>query len=371
MLTRSRAHMYVEAEELDQDRCLLNCPNGTLDLRTGELGPHDPEDLITKITAVDYDPAAKCEEWDRVVLDICSNDAYLVRYIQRVLGYSITGMIVEQAMFVFIGGGSNGKDTILGRVLKAFGDYCGLAAPDLLIAPRGGRHPTEIADLRGQRLVIASESSEGARLYESQVKQFTGSDVLKGRRMNGDFFEFPNTSTVVLMTNHRPIVDGTDYGIWRRLHVIPFNRKYLSEEEAAAGEKGTIKDKNLWDRLDARSLPAVLTWCVEGCLDWQENGLRTPELVRNATDEYREEQDVLGDFFAAQCEFKRTNQVVAGAFYKRYKGWCEGQGESPKSQTWLWPKIQERGVRKKRGSGGFIYYGIGLVQSAEESYQGQ
>jgi putative DNA primase/helicase len=359
MLQLAPGHMYVEAETLDTNAFLLNCANGTLDLMSGELRPANPDDLISKISPIEYEPGATCSEWDSVVLDICCGDMELMRYIQRVIGYSVTGEIREQVMFVFSGTGANGKDTILGRVRKALGDYCGIAAPNLLVKPTGERHPTEITDLRSQRLVIASESSEGAKLYEAQVKLFTGSDVLKGRRMGGDFYEFPNTSKIVLMTNHRPTIEGTDYGIWRRLHIIPFNQRYV---------KGENRDDSLWDRLDANELPGILNWCIEGCIQWQEHSLSPPEIVLNATQDYRQEQDILGEFFDECCTFTRTSQVTAKALYKKYKDWCEDAGERAQSQKWIWPKLTERGVSKKRQGGGFLYLGVALDFQSDDHY---
>jgi len=359
MLQLAPGHMYIDAEALDTDHFKFNCANGTLDLISGNLRPANPDDLISKISPIEYEPSAACDEWERVVLDICCGDVDLMRYIQRVIGYSVTGDTSEQVMFVFNGKGSNGKDTVLGRVSKALGDYCGLAAGTLLVKPHGERHPTEITDLRSQRLVIASESSEGAKLFEAQVKLITGSDRLKGRRMGGDFYEFPNTSKIVLMTNHKPVIDGTDRGIWRRIQLIPFNQKYIP---------GKNLDKTLMDRLDANELPGILNWCIEGCKQWFEMGLHPPEIVRNTTKDYREEQDVLGDFFYEHCELKRTHQVTAKAFYKKYKAWCDDAGEQTLSQKKLWPRLEERGISRARQSGGYLYTGIGLNHENDAGY---
>ena len=155
------------------------------------------------------------------------------------------------------------------------------------------------------------------------------------------------------MTNHRPIIEGTDYAIWRRLQLLPFNQRYV---------KGKNRDDTLWAKLDQNELPGILRWCVKGCLQWQEIGLNPPQVVRQATLEYRQDQDVLGDFFDECCEFKRTNQVTAKAFYARYLNWCVSAGEQPKSQKWLWPRLQEKGIGKDLLTGGYVYRGIGLNQ---------
>ena len=171
--------------------------------------------------------------------------------------------------------------------------------------------------------------------------------------MRQDFFTFKNQTKIILMTNHRPIIEGTDYAIWRRLQLLPFNQRYV---------KGKNRDDTLWAKLDDNELPGILRWCVEGCLEWQRIGLNPPEVVRRATLEYRQDQDVLGDFFDECCELKRTNQVTAKAFYARYGKWCEEAGERPKSQKWLWPRLQEKGLTKDKTMTGAIYRGIGLIE---------
>ena len=155
------------------------------------------------------------------------------------------------------------------------------------------------------------------------------------------------------MTNHRPVIEGTDYAIWRRLQLIPFNQRYV---------KGKNRDDTLWAKLDQNELPGILRWCVQGCLEWQRIGLKPPEVVLRATQDYRQDQDVLGDFFDECCELKRTNQVTAKAFYARYGKWCEEAGERPKSQKWLWPRLQEKGLTKDKTMIGAVYLGVGLTE---------
>jgi len=351
ILKRAQCHLFAAAESMDSDPWALNCANGTLDLRTGKLQAARPQDLITKMASVAYNPNAPCPLWEKSVLDICCGDTALMGYLQRVLGYCLTGDISEQTMFVFNGTGANGKDTVLGRIIKAMGDYSGLAAPTLLIESKHDRHPTEIADLMGIRMCIASETGDQGKLNETLVKQFTGSEHLKGRHMRQDFFTFKNQSKIILMTNHKPAVVGTDYAIWRRLQLMPFNQRYV---------KGKNRDDTLWAKLDQKELPGILAWCVRGCLAWQRIGLQPPEAVQRATQEYRQDQDVLGDFFDECCEFKRTNQLTAKAFYARYVKWCDSAGERPKSQKWLWPRLQERGIGKDLLTDGYVYRGVGL-----------
>jgi putative DNA primase/helicase len=353
-LKLASSHIYVKSSEMDRHPWLLNCANGTLDLHSGELQPARRHDLITKSTHVAYDPAAKCPTFDKAIFDVCCGDRDLVRYLQRLFGYCLTGNNSEQKMFIFNGSGANGKDTTLTAVQHAMGDYAGLAAPGLLIQTHNERHPTEVADLAGMRLAIASESNEQGRLNEVAVKRYVGSEKLKARLMRQDFFDFPVQFKLILMTNHRPVIAGDDYGIWRRLNLVPFNATF----------KGENRDKNLPTKLD-KELPGILRWCVEGCMEWQRAGLDPPEIVRQATDQYKADQDILRDFFAENCVFKPTAQVTSKALFRRYQDWCDDNGERAKSLKWLWPKLQERGVCKERMRDGTLYRGIGLIHAEE------
>ena len=329
---------------------LLNCSNGTLDLKTGELRKSRRSDLCTKSTGVAYNPNASYELWDKTLLDIFCNDSELLSYVQRFLGYCLTGLITEQVMVIFNGSGANGKDTLLGRVMKAVGDYAGWAAPNLLMETRND-HPTEVADLRGKRVIVASESSDQGKLHETKVKTLTGSEIQKARMMRQDFFEFPTQFKLILMTNHRPVIGGDDYAIWRRMHLVPFNQTY---------KKGENRDDGLPARLD-QELPGILRWCVEGCIEWQRVGLQPPKAVTEATAQYRTEQDILAQFFEEKCVLKPYAQIAAKALYATYQAWCIDNGHSPKSQSWLWPKLQERDVAKDRTAQGYVYRGIGLL----------
>jgi putative DNA primase/helicase len=208
----------------------------------------------------------------------------------------------------------------------------------------------------GVRLAIASESSDNHRLHETRVKQLTGSEYQKARMMRQDFFEYPTQFKLTLMTNHRPVIEGDDYAIWRRLQLVPFNKTY---------KKGVNRDDTLAARLD-QNLPGILRWCVEGCMEWQRGGLMPPDVVRNATAQYRAEQDVFQQFIDEGCVIKKPAQVTAKAFHTAYAAWCSENGERAKSSNWVWPKLQERGVTKKRSSMGMVYYGIGLFHADDE-----
>lgn len=349
-LAESEPGIPVLPGELDRDPWLLNCANGTIDLRTGELRPHRREDLITKIVPVEYDPEAPCPTWLAFLERIMDGKKKLIAFLQRAAGYSLTASTQEQCFFLLYGTGANGKSVFLTTILAVMGDYGIQAAPDLLLAKSGESHPTEIADLFGARLVVATETEAGRRLAENLVKQLTGGDRLKARFMRQDFFEFEATHKIWLATNNKPIVKGTDYAIWRRIKLIPFTVTIPPEE----------RDKSLPAKL-RRELPGILAWAVEGCLEWQKRGLDEPAEVTAATAAYRDEQDILGSFITDCCIVNPLAKVAAKNLYKAYVNWCEENGEHPLAQRNFGMRLTERGFTSQRGTAGrHFWQGIGL-----------
>ena len=279
----------VSHEALDVDPWVLNCANGTIDLRTGELRPHDPRDLITMIAPVEFDPAAVCPRWDRFLTEIMCGDREMIEYLSRAAGYSLTGSVREHALMFCHGGGSNGKSTLIEAIVSMMGDYAGPASAELLLASRNKDHPTEIAALYGKRLVVCSEPGENRSWNESLIKSLTGGDRIKARRMHEDFWSFAPTHKFWVLSNPEPIVHGTDDGIWRRLKKIPFLASFIGRE-----------DRELPEALRAE-LPGILAWAVRGCLEWLRIGLAEPTAVREATEVYRAEQDTFGQFLREMC----------------------------------------------------------------------
>src|SRR5215213_4388400 len=282
-LARSEPGIPILPHELDADPWLLNVLNGTVDLRTRELRPHDRRDLITKLAPVEYDPDAKAPNFEAFLARILPSEA-LRRFVQRAIGYAATGVVSEEVLVILYGVGANGKSTLVNILMEALGDYAMQAAPELLLAKRGS-HPTELADLFGARFVASVEVDEGRRLAEGLVKQLTGRDPIKARRMREDFWEFEPTHTVFLATNHRPEVRGTDHAIWRRIRLVPFEETIPKDEQ----------DKKLAEKLRGE-MPGILAWIVQGCLAYQQDGLGEPDKVRAATLDYRSEMDVLAGF---------------------------------------------------------------------------
>jgi putative DNA primase/helicase len=328
-------------EAFDRDPWLLSVENGTLDLGSGELREHRPEDMITKLAPVTYDPAARAPVFEEFLARVLP-DAPVRDFVQRAVGYSVTGDISEHVLFFLHGRGSNGKSTLLeaiGRVLGS--DYARPAAPGLLLASRHERHPTELADLRGARLVSSIEATKGRAWDEERVKWVTGGDRLKARFMRGDFFGFEPTHKLWVAANDRPRVRGADNGIWRRLRLVPFR------VEIPEGER----DPHLGEKLAAEA-PGILAWAVRGCLARRREGLGAPAAVRQASSDYREEEDRIGSFIEERC-FTGERDVLTpiAALYKAYREWADANGERPLTANDFGQALEERGFPRKDEDG--------------------
>lgn len=254
-MAKCEAPIVVIPDQLDQDDFLFNIKNGTINLRTGECRPHDRADLITKLALVEYDPDTTCPTFDRFLDETVCGRKDLSRYIQQTFGMYLSGDISEQTLLIGIGTGSNGKNTLIDQMTDIWGDYAAEAAPDLLVAQKHRAHPTEIADLFGKRLVIASETERNEHLRVQFVKRLTGDARLKGRFMHKDFFEFRRTCKVILITNNKPVISERTHAIWRRLRLVPFDNVVADKDQ----------DKALPEKLRAES-SGILLWLIQGCL---------------------------------------------------------------------------------------------------------
>jgi P4 family phage/plasmid primase-like protien len=351
-LAGSEPGMHVEHHRLDAQPMLLNIENGTLELTTGQLRPHDRADLLTKLCSVKYDPKAKCPTWLRFLDEIMAGRADLVDYLRRLSGYFLTGVIREHVLPVFYGVGRNGKTTFIDALLDLLGDYAGPAPKDLLMRKRNEQHPTEIADLDGLRLAVASETQRGQRLDESLVKLLTGGDPLKARHMRQDFYKFDPTHKLVLLTNHKPVVKDTTESIWSRLPLVPFGVVVPPQK----------RDLQLREKLRAE-MPGILNWCIAGCLEWQRAGLNPPTAVLEASHEYRSEEDTIGQFLAECCVFGADFWAASGAMTEALGKWLEAQGEPKVAARDLRDALRERGCRRQQETSGARrkgWIGVGL-----------
>jgi putative DNA primase/helicase len=378
VLARSEPGVPVLVDQFDRQHTLLNVENGVLNLETGELAPHDPTLMLSKIAPVTYDPAAECPTWLRFIAEITApvdepaslpppedaGDAYepppppsgtLVKeYLQRLAGWCLTGLIRDHAMPFFYGAGANGKSTFLNMLLEILGpDYAMKAPPELIMVRGRDAHPTERADLFGKRMVITNEVDEGRRLAEGLVKDLTGSDSIRARRMNEDFWEFRPTHKLIVAGNHKPTVRGMDEGLWRRIKLVPFNRVFAKHE----------RDESLPEKLAAER-SGILNWCLAGCRAWFANGLPEPEIIATATNEYRSEQDIIGNFLTEKCVVADWARVRCGQLYTSYKEWCEESNERPMTQTKFGNAMKNERRFGEKTSNGKWYLGVTLRADA-------
>lgn len=347
-LAKSETGIALMPDVFDRDAMLFNVANGTLELRTGKLREHRREDFLTKLAGVAFDADAESYQWDQFLERIFDGKQELIDYARRLTGYCLTGSVQEQVLPIFWGGGANGKSTYINTIMAAMGHYA-IKAPHNLLIETGERHPTELADLQGRRLVACVETGEGKRLAETLVKELTGGEAVRARRMREDFWQFDPTHKIIVATNHKPRVVGTDKAIWRRLKLVPFIVTIPDVDQ----------DKTLPAKL-LLELPGVLAWAVRGCLDWQRQGLGEPHEVKAATAEYRASQDTLASFLSECCVVSERAVVRLAALRKRYGDWCEEHDEKPVSGRRFGEFLGERFT--KRTSNGTIYEGLRLLE---------
>lgn len=357
MLDLARNQVAVRISELDRDPWLLNCANGTLDLHTGEIRPHDPQDLITKIINADYDPDAACPIWDAFLFRIMAGNDELIRFLQRAVGYSLTGETVEQCLFILYGHGANGKSTFLETMVRLLGDGYAAGTPTetIMLKRFDGGIPNDIARLKGARFVNVNEVEQGRRMAESKVKQMTGGDTITARFMRGEFFDFIPEYKLWIRANHKPEITGTDNAIWRRIRLIPF------EVEIPPAEQ----DPYLLDKLKDE-YPGILTWAVNGCMAWQQDRLNPPQAVTKATADYREEMDTIGHFLTEKTE-SADSFILVKTLYQAYGAWCEENGDKPITQRIFSRAITEKGYSSQHTRQGNGFTGLTLITQREGS----
>jgi putative DNA primase/helicase len=340
MLSQARPYLAVGMEDLDRDPWLVNCQNGTLDLRTGKLKAHDPADRITKVVPVDHDPGASCPRFERFLKEALV-DAALIKFVKRYSGYTLTGVTRERLLAILYGFGKNGKTTLVELLHEALGDYARNTDVETLLIKKYQGVGNDVAALKGARFVSAAEVEKGRRLAESKVKQLTGRDTVTARFLFGENFDFKPEFKLWLSTNNKPVIQGTDDAIWDRIRLIPFTQRF----------EGPKADPKLPDKLRAE-LAGVFAWMVEGCLEWQEHGLEEPKTVADATKQYREEMDTLAAFFEDRCVIREGLLAPASCLYKQYQIWCDDAGEHAETQKMFGMRLSERGFvseKIKRG----------------------
>jgi putative DNA primase/helicase len=341
--------LNIKTEELDKDPFLLNVQNGTVDLRSGELVRHNQDDLITRIAEAEFDPDADCPMWKQFIREIMNYNTELIHFLQNAAGWSITGDTSEQTMFILFGSGANGKSTFLNTIMNLLGDYSIATPTETFMKKSGDQISNDIARLRGTRFVTTTEAEHGRRISEPLIKQITGNDQMTARFLYGEFFNFTPTFKIFMATNHKPVIKGTDHGIWRRIKLIPFTTRIEEEKQ----------DKHLEEKL-MREASGILNWLIEGAIRWCREGLKTPNIIINATDEYRAEMDVIGNFIKERCMQGSGMEIKARELFKCYQDWCGDHNEHAVSERFFGLRLKEMGLDQNRNYDGRYWQGIQL-----------
>lgn len=349
MMDEVKHRLAVLPEEFDKDKTLFNTQNGYLSLTDGNLLDHDIKKMFTRISTVEYTDTIDCPQWEEFLNDIFDNDQDLIRYMQKAVGYSLTGSTREQSMFILFGNGRNGKSVFLDIISEILGSYSmTMQAQTIMVKQNSSNANSDIARLKGARLVTSSEPNEGVRLDEGLVKQLTGGDKVTARHLYGKEFEFQPEFKLWLATNHKPIIRGTDDGIWRRLNLIPFTVQIPDHKV----------DKNLTYKL-RREAVGILNWAITGCLMWQREGLKQPKAVADASKEYRNEMDVITRFIEECCETGPDKQIKASELFNSYREWAKENNEHDFSNTKFGKEVGKK-FNKKKSNGVMVYTGLGL-----------
>lgn len=360
MLDAAVPYLDKPIAALDGDKFLVAAPNGTIEIGTHcELRPAIRGDLITRSLGVNYNPKAECPRFEKFLERIMPEEP-MRDFLQRILGYCLTGSVREHKLFLFYGTGRNGKSTLINVVRAVMGDYAMSSPVNTFLAKREGNSGSEaspdLARLPGARMVTAAEPPEGARLDESKVKEMTGGDPMTVRHLNQGFFEFRPVFKAILSTNHRPTIRGTDWGIWSRILLVPFTVQ-IHEDEI---------DRELEGKLTAEA-EGILQWILTGAEDWSADGLRPPDKAIAAVEAYRADEDPVGEFLKARCEITgdqispstgRPYEIGAKRLREVYKTWCEAEGLDPLPAKSFGSKLTGRGLGRRKSDGLTVYVGL-------------
>ncbi|KRO16160.1 phage/plasmid primase, P4 family [Lacticaseibacillus saniviri] len=346
MMDELKHRLPVMPDEFDKDLTLFNVLNGYVDLSNGELKDHEISKMFSLQGNFEYTDTMDAPEWERFLDQIFNGDKDLIEYLQKALGYSLTGSNKEQVMFILHGNGRNGKSIFLETVSNIFGTYAKTIQAETIMVRKNSGPNTDIARLKGARLVTSSEPNEGYRMDEGLVKQLTGGDKVTARKLYGNEFEFEPQFKLWLATNHKPIIRGTDDGIWRRLMLIPFKVQIPDDKV----------DKDLKYKLERESV-GILNWMVDGALKWQREGLNPPAIVTEASKGYREEMDVLAGFLGEVAETGPGFSVRSSELFKTYKQWAKDYSEYSMSSTKFGIEMAHK-FTKRRIASGYVYDGV-------------
>jgi len=380
MLDSAATYLKQRIENMDADPYLFTVENGTIKLNTPEtddcrdvvsLIDHDRSNFATKMGGVVYDPDALCPNFHAFLNDILP-DASIQKFLQVWFGYSLSGLLREQYVVMFHGGGSNGKSTLMDLLNGIFGDYAMTIPFASLLKDdkkRGAEATPDLARLPGARFVTAAEPEQGAQFSESTIKQLTGSEKITARHLNKGFFEFYPQFKLVLSFNTKPQIRGQDEGIWRRVKLVPFDQKFVSPEKLAENPGAKLKDPSLMPRLKAEA-SGVLNWVLDGWRIYCEEGLVIPEIVNAATQEYRQESNPVGEFISNWTMRRPGERILASRLYRAYQEYCKKEGMKAWTQKTFGDRLTEQGVRREKISGYTQYLDLVLTHEAEKEVDG-
>lgn len=350
-------NLSIAEADMDRQNYLFVCENKTLDLsmESGDIvaREHRQTDYLTRSSPVTYDPEAKCPKWVKFCDEIFASDSSIIQCVRRMVGYSLTGDFSEERLFFAYGTGANGKSVFFNVMQLLMGDYYDVAPPEMIQQDKFSQHPTDVADLKGKRFVVASELEENKRLMEGKVKLLTGADQkLKARRMREDWFEFPPTHKLWMFGNHKPKIHGTDHGIWRRIILIPFSVTIDPEKR---------KPMRIMLDMFRGEISGILNWALDGYVDYCERGFDPPISMNELVDEYRYDEDAVAQFIAESCVVDPAIHTRALDIYKVYTEWCDSSGEHAMTARRFNTNMRERGYTVKPGAQNKTHiYGVGL-----------
>ncbi len=349
---QSETEISIVPNQFDRHKYLLNCDNGTIDLRTGQIRPHNRNDFITKSIHVRFDETALCPSWEKFLHRVMRNDQEMIDFLQRAIGYSLTGDDKEEVFFFLYGKGQNGKTKFVETVRCLLGDHARSANFKTFVLKKYDGIREDIARLKGARFVSAIEGNRGDRLDEQMIKQLTGGDRIAERGLYQNTSEFDPEMKIWLVANYKPNIRNTDEGIWRRVLLIPFTVQIPEQE----------RDRDLLQKL-LNELPGILQWAIRGCLDWQRNGLNPPLTIREATQQYRKEMDTIAEFKDRCCIESNQAKSQVSEIYGAYEEFCDNSGYKSKDKQEFRERLKELGLDEpKRSTGGKFYWrGIRLV----------
>lgn len=344
-MAKADQRIAATVDQWDADDWLLNTPGGTIDLRTFETRPSRQTDYLTKITAVA--PAGDCPTWLAFLDRVTGGDKELIAFLQRMAGLMLTGSTRDHALFFAYGTGANGKSVLVNTLSGILGDYSRAAPIETFTASNNDRHPTELAMLRGARLVTAIETEDGRRWAEARIKSLTGGDAISARFMHQDFFEFVPKFKLLIAGNHKPGLRSVDEAIRRRFHLIPFTVTIPAEE----------RDETLPEKLKTE-WPGILAWMIEGCMEWQERGLSPPAVVMDATAAYLEGEDSIAAWIEERCELGGNLTASSTALFTSWNAWASVAGEPVGTMRRFSTQMETRGFTKVKTRDGRRFEGI-------------